>query len=68
MSTTIRRVCKKCQEVKNIDDFAKTKNRTHLAHRYICIICEKEKKKQYNKKYYLKKKKIKKDDDISNTL
>lgn len=55
----IKRVCKKCNCVKDIELFQKTKNKTHLAYRHICIDCYKEYRKVANKKYYEKKRKKK---------
>ena len=48
----IIRVCKKCGEIKDIEEFTKTKNKTHTTFRYTCIECEKKQRHIYNKKYY----------------
>ena len=43
------RVCKKCQEVKDIEEFAKTKNKNReIAIRHTCDACEKKQRKIYN--------------------
>lgn len=61
--SSIKRVCKKCNCVKGIEEFQKTKNKTHLAYRYSCIECYKKCRKISNKKYYENKKKKKKEEE-----
>ena len=67
-----RRVCKKCDEVKNISMFpiTKSKNSKSITYRHTCKECEKNKRrayfKEYHKKKYVSKKKkpvIKNDDN-----
>jgi hypothetical protein len=51
---TIIRVCKQCNEVKNIDMFPKSRNKKNTSFRHRCIECEKILKIQQNRKYYEK--------------
>ena len=59
MNNITRRICKKCGEIKQLSEFTKTKNKTHIAYRYTCRDCEKLQRKENNKKYYEKRKKKK---------
>ena len=52
----VKRVCKKCQEVKPLSQFAITKSRAYTAHKYTCQLCHTATVKAYNKAYYQRKK------------
>jgi len=58
----VQRVCKKCDEVKDISEFSKGKSKGKSFIRFTCSNCEKKRRKEYNKEYYQCRKKQKNDD------
>ena len=46
------RVCKKCNEVKELILFQKIKKKDKYSYRHCCIECYKKNRKEYNKKNY----------------
>ena len=51
-----KRICKKCAECKNLDEFKSVKNKDVMYYRYVCKCCFNNYRKKYNKKYYDKNK------------
>ena len=51
-----KRICKKCVECKNLDEFKSVKNKDVMYYRYVCKSCFNNYRKKYNKKYYDKNK------------
>lgn len=60
-----KRICKKCDSIKVMSQFASTKNKKSKTqtHSHICIECDKIKRqmyfKEYHKKHYVSRKKEK---------
>ncbi len=52
----IIRVCKQCNEVKNINLFPTNRNKGNITYRHRCKDCEKIMRREQNKKYYDSKK------------
>ena len=53
---TIIRVCKQCNEVKNIDMFPLNCNSKYVTHLHRCKDCHKMLRREQNKKFYADKK------------
>ena len=51
-----KRICKKCFECKNLDEFISVKNKGVMYYRYVCKCCFNNYRIKYNKKYYDKNK------------
>jgi len=51
-----KRYCKKCKELKDIEEYDEIKRGNNTYYRRECHYCFNDKKKKYNKTYYNKKK------------